>query len=137
MVTAEQELKFEAPLSVLDNPDHFPLVLTEDDIPVAGLNKSHYWLQQYNTYCQFGRRQPLVWPRLPELYWQKNAAVVNDISTNWRKSREISNFKTSALSCLRLDKVRKCNRRNKYISQVFLNPLNFINILKKWRQIQK
>lgn len=39
MVTAEQELKFEAPLSVLDNPDHFPLVLTEDDIPGASSKK--------------------------------------------------------------------------------------------------
>lgn len=38
-VTAEQELKFEAPLSVLDNPDHFPLVLTEDDIPGASSKK--------------------------------------------------------------------------------------------------
>lgn len=68
MVTAEQKLKFEAPLRVLDNQDHFPLVLTKDDIPkqhqrqlpkvpdlqfwlicrgmsVAELNKSHNWLQ--------------------------------------------------------------------------------------------
>lgn len=39
MVTAEQELKFEAPLSVLDNPDHFPLVITKDDKPGASSKK--------------------------------------------------------------------------------------------------
>ncbi|VDI63488.1 Hypothetical predicted protein [Mytilus galloprovincialis] len=33
----EQELKFDGPLPVLDNPDHFPWVLTEDDIPGASL----------------------------------------------------------------------------------------------------
>ncbi|CAG2243310.1 unnamed protein product [Mytilus edulis] len=37
VVVVEQELKFDAPLPVLDNPDHFPWVLTEDDIPGASL----------------------------------------------------------------------------------------------------
>ncbi|CAC5410357.1 unnamed protein product [Mytilus coruscus] len=35
VVDAEQE--FDVPLPVLDNPDHFPWVLTEDDIPGASL----------------------------------------------------------------------------------------------------